>query len=44
VCADCQPKHKFRAQSVATVLKSERRRFRSPQDNRRVIRWSQSGI
>jgi hypothetical protein len=29
-CADCQPKHKFRAQSVATILKSERLRSRKP--------------
>ena len=29
-CADCQPKHKFRAQSVATILKSGRLRSRKP--------------
>ena len=30
VCADCQPKHKSGAQSVATTLKSERQRSRKP--------------
>jgi|SRR5579862_1277985 len=35
VCADCQPKHKFRPQSVATILKSERRR--SPKAFHKII-------
>jgi hypothetical protein len=29
-CAACQPKHKFGAQRVAAVLKSERQRSRKP--------------